>query len=84
MVHSIFFFAYLIMIGNIDRDFLRNHIRFLIFYRLDRVISETQPIHLIFTDLLVSIVSSIKIDALTFETEMTQPSRTGLDRFFEP
>ena len=61
-------------------DSLRNHMGFAIFDRVDRVNLETWPIHSIFTDLLVSIGFGV----VRYKAEMNRPSRTGLDRFFEP
>ena len=60
----------------------------------DRVVIfnwETRPIHSktrlirpIFTDSLKGIVSGIRLDTVSFESETTRPSRTRLDRVLEP
>ena len=59
------------MIGNIGLRFSTKSHKFIIFDRLDRVNLETWTIHLIFTDLLVGIVSGIEIGAMTFEAKTT-------------
>ena len=46
---------------------------FVIFDRV-RVNTETQSIHPIFTNLLVSIVSGIELGAMRFEAETNRPS----------
>ena len=58
------------MIGNIGSRFSTKSHRFLIFDRLDRVNSKTQPINPIFTDLLVGTVFGIIIGTMTFEAEI--------------
>ena len=51
---------------------------FVIFDQVDRVNSETQPIHSIFTDLLMSIVFGIGFGIMSFEVDTNRPSHTGL------
>ena len=65
MVHSNFFFAYLVVIGNIGSRFSMKSHSFLIFDRLDQINSETRPIHPIFTNLLIGVISGIGIGAVT-------------------
>ena len=84
MVHLKKKFPYLVVIGNNGSRFSMKSHRFLIFDLLDQVNSKTQSIHPIFIDLLIAIVSSIGIEAMTFEAKTTWPSRIGLSRFFEP
>ena len=57
---------------------------FVIFDQVNQVNSETQPIHLIFTDLLMSIVFGIGLGIMSFEVDTNRPSHTGLGRFFDP